>query len=158
MLFRADSSAPSQGSAPRPLEVMEKDEVFDIVKVTEEVESYNQSEVATPKKKRVNLKKFALINPRNPGRPICCTISMFTRFCSRKLLIFHNRRSISGSARAGRGSAWLRKLIIWRKPRLRRMEQTDLPLIPPKTYPATVKSFPGQITSSCLKAAPQISL
>lgn len=38
--------------APGLLEVMEKDEMFDIVKVTEEVESYNQIDVTTPKKRK----------------------------------------------------------------------------------------------------------
>lgn len=52
--------------APRPLEVMEKDEVFDIVKVTEEVESYNQSEVTTPKKKKSKSQEVCADKPKKP--------------------------------------------------------------------------------------------
>ncbi|TWW54961.1 HMG domain-containing protein 3 HMG box-containing protein 3 [Takifugu flavidus] len=45
---------------------MEKDEVFDIVKVTEEVESYNQSEVATPKKKKSKSQEVCADKPKKP--------------------------------------------------------------------------------------------
>lgn len=45
---------------------MEKDEVFDIVKVTEEVESYNQSEVTTPKKKKIKSQEVCADKPKKP--------------------------------------------------------------------------------------------
>lgn len=52
--------------APRPLEVMEKDEMFDIVKVTEEVESYNQIGVTTPKKRKSKAQEPCTEKPKKP--------------------------------------------------------------------------------------------
>lgn len=52
--------------APRPLEVMEKDEMFDIVKVTEEVESYNQIDGTTPKKRKNKAQEVCTEKPKKP--------------------------------------------------------------------------------------------
>lgn len=51
-------------SPPSLLEVMEKDEMFDIVKVTEEVESYHQVDVTTPKKRKS--KEVCTEKPKKP--------------------------------------------------------------------------------------------
>lgn len=45
---------------------MEKDEVFDIVKVTEEVESYNQSDVTAPKKRKSKSQEVCIEKPKKP--------------------------------------------------------------------------------------------
>lgn len=52
--------------APSLLEVMEKEEVFDIVKVTEEVESYNQVDVTTPKKRKSKAQEVSSEKPKKP--------------------------------------------------------------------------------------------
>lgn len=45
---------------------MEKDEMFDIVKVTEEVESYNQIGVTTPKKRKSKAQEPCTEKPKKP--------------------------------------------------------------------------------------------
>lgn len=52
---------------PVSLEVMEKDEVFDVVKVTEKVEScYNQMDVTTPKKRKSKAQEASVEKPKKP--------------------------------------------------------------------------------------------
>lgn len=52
---------------PVPLEVMEKDGVFDVVKVTEKVEScYNQMDVTTPKKRKSKAQEASAEKPKKP--------------------------------------------------------------------------------------------
>lgn len=53
-------------AVPSLLEVMDKDEVFDIVKVTEEVESYNQVDVTTPKKRKSKAQEVSSEKPKKP--------------------------------------------------------------------------------------------
>ncbi|XP_044061333.1 HMG domain-containing protein 3 isoform X2 [Siniperca chuatsi] len=52
---------------PKTLEIMEKVEVFEVVKVTEEVEScYNQMEVTTPKKRKSKAQEDSVEKPKKP--------------------------------------------------------------------------------------------
>lgn len=52
--------------ARRPLAVMEKDEMFDIVKVTEEVETYTQIDGTPPKKRKNKGQEVCMEKPKKP--------------------------------------------------------------------------------------------